>query len=178
MSGGAFALVVLFLVTNTPSSQYAQATIYLPQSSVRWSLDPTFGNAGRVRLSAYDTYGAQYILRPDGKLIALVQHYIASRGVPVPVSSTISLIDSVGHIEASISSQGLIIADGVQSDNKLLAGGIRYNTDLSADSTFTTQGWADLPEHFGNQRNFILSDNKLLVAGNDLSAFPSSMPLR
>ena len=166
-------ILASLLVARAAPSQ----TVHTPRSTVRWGFDPTFGNGGILNLPEQSSYSNQYVLRPDGKLIALVQHYRFSKNGFSPTTNTTYLISQSGGIEITRTLPDETVAIGVQSDNKLLAGGIRYGIDLNADSTFTSQGWLDLPNGFANQRNFILQDDKILVAGEIFSG-TSSTPLQ
>lgn len=157
-------LIVLGTRSPVTATSEAQAHTNVEASSVRWGLDPTFGDGGIVRLPAGTVNSSQFLHRPDGKLVALTRQYEVAKFGYNLITSTAYLINSVGNIE--LTRTLALHAKGVLSDNTLLLDQARYDTNLNnVDSGFYARGEASFPNTFGSRRYFVQTDDKILVAG-------------
>ena len=161
------------------SPAMAHAPAHVARASVQWGLDPTFGTGGVVHLPKIGTN--QSVLRPDGKLVALVQEYMVSQYGQVPISNQAYLVGLTGTLEITRVLPIDVWAKGVQSDNKLIIGDGRYDANLNnVDPTFAARGEASFPAEFSEHRYFVQSDDKVLVTGTgplSLSPLPYGPPL-
>lgn len=154
------------------------------------TLDNSFGTAGKVLTpigSSIDMVNALAIDNSNGKIIVAGRSYNGSN-----YDFGLARYNSDGTLDNSFSSDGktttaigssddYCYSIGIQSDGKILAGGVRsisgsnssfalvrYNTDGTLDNTFGTSGkvLTDITGSFDVAGSIVIqTDNKILLAG-------------
>jgi uncharacterized delta-60 repeat protein len=172
---------------NTDDSRFALAR-YLPNGT----LDPTFGDQGRVRTDFnggggdYDVYDFAFalILQPDGKIVAAGVSYGTTGGF------ALARYLPNGTLDPSFGNQGTVVTDftgpayalALQPDGKIVAAGgafsiftlARYLPNGALDPSFGTQG--RVTTDFGSgrvggaQALTLQPDGKIVVAGSPTDA--------
>jgi uncharacterized delta-60 repeat protein len=158
------------------------------------SLDTTFGTAGKVRTAiGSGTDVANYVvMQSDGKIVAAGYSHNGSN-----VDFAVVRYNTDGSLDTTFSSDGIVTtAVGslndtgrsvvVQSDGKIIVVGssenvtdsdfavVRYNTDGSLDTTFSSDGKVTtaIGSSNDNANSVVLqSDGKIVVAGVSFGSF-------
>ena len=147
------------------------------------SLDPTFGNGGKVLtdFSSFRDWATSITLQPDGKIVAVGQYVDAVPSFKLALvrynanGSLDSTFGAAGKIATTLDMGGAIMTVVARAGNgKIVVGGaggfalVRYNQDGSRDTDFRSRG-TTTTDFFnsGDQANAVAvqDDGKVIAAG-------------
>ena len=157
--------------------------------------DPGFGDSGIVTTdrSQFEQIN-DIVIQPDGKIVAVGPSGRLVEPDVVFGDIMVARYNIDGSLDATFGDGGLVttrvsgpkpVGIALQTDGKIVVAGgsgsrvvlVRYNTDGSLDDTFGFGGiFVDrIGRSFHVMDLAIQSDGKIVIAGEDLSGFPSKM---